>query len=84
MSKYTPGPWTYNPDDGSLTSDRNFIGRFHCGWDGRPVKADARLITAAPELLQACKAVLRIPSGGVVTHEIRGQLAAAVAKAVGK
>jgi len=90
MSKHTPGPWTYDADDGSLTpapgSGRNLVGRFRCGrddagQDARPTKADARLITAAPELLEACKlAYERFRHGGEMDMAL---LQSAIAKAEG-
>lgn len=67
-TKHTPGPWTYEPGEGCLAppegSPRNQVGRFHCGRnddgnDGRPTKADAALISAAPDLLAACENAVR-------------------------
>lgn len=59
---HTPGPWTYDSREGEISpgprARRNSVGRFHCGrddagQDARPIKADACLIAAAPELLEA-------------------------------
>lgn len=63
-AKHTPGPWKYDPKDGSLDSLSDVaVGRFHSGRDDmgsdmRPRKADARLIAAAPELLAALEGVI--------------------------
>lgn len=63
-AKHTPGPWhlRYN---GKHDGDRSVVGRSRdiCAMDGGPsddmeTLANARLIAAAPELLEACKAGL--------------------------
>lgn len=59
MSEHTPGPWTIFADKGAavciLPAERP--GEV-CSFEGRggpEREADARLIAAAPELLEACK-----------------------------
>lgn len=77
MSGHTPGPWAteYVGDDG-FASDRPtvaIVGDYRIVRDGHSVRgydghaadeADARLIAAAPDLLAALKAVLRIAGAG--------------------
>lgn len=61
MSKHTPGPWRFT----SRPHDGNYM-RIHCSSDpnegdnlrGYCGEANARLIAAAPDLLEACKAML--------------------------
>ena len=63
MEKHTPGPWRLAGGagdgyaligaDNSVTCDTGFA-----------TTVDARLIAAAPELLEALKAFLRAPSSG--------------------
>jgi len=52
MSAHTPGPWTYEPSDdensGMIWAKTGFIVEFN----ENPSEANARLIAAAPELLQ--------------------------------
>ena len=64
--KHTPGPWSIDPDDG---------GPWYCvrepggGWIAQvpePDSADARLIAAAPELLEVLRAVAA--AGGQDRH----------------
>lgn len=59
MSKHTPGPWTTAEEptycairtDGRVIADMRLVGLHYN-------KADARLIAAAPELLEALKDML--------------------------
>mgnify|MGYP007094615063 CR=1 FL=1 len=66
-AKHTPGPWTWHPT--ALHPAVRSVGTPDAGprrictvgtMNGNPVdKANARLIAAAPELLEALQAVLR-------------------------
>jgi len=47
----TPGPWDYRPEERSIWAEGGFIA-------GSVRKGNARLIAAAPELLEACKALV--------------------------
>ena len=92
MSKHTPGPWfidqrTY---DGGVTTHYKITASEGHGWSGNRYMSvsgciderDARLIAAAPELLEALEAALKLielvmPVAGDVTRKAR----AAIAKA---
>lgn len=57
MSKHTPGPWVHHPEDNIISHGD---GRLLIEWQGRSKHvsaeerdANARLIAAAPELLEA-------------------------------
>jgi len=85
--KHTPGPWCISSDDeGAYVVDELGItlvatAPHNEGASGRAeADANARLISAAPELLAACEAALR-----ELPHEkdVRSQLILAIAKAKG-
>ena len=105
--KHTPGPWkldesTY-PHDlilGIRDSQNHFVAELSGFTDGGVVKADAQLISAAPELLTALERMLTLHARMMqdVNHgasayqgetiqemnEAPGQAEAAIAKATGK
>ncbi|WP_152593472.1 hypothetical protein [Stenotrophomonas maltophilia] len=51
MNKHTPGPWWVD-DHTNIRSEPGMVA-FPCVKDGLPQEANARLIAAAPELLEA-------------------------------
>lgn len=62
MSKHTPGPWLI-AEDGFITVriGNNYpeVAKvFDAPFDDHEVPANARLIAAAPDLLEACRAML--------------------------
>lgn len=65
-AKHTPGPWSVNDrrDSGVMNNgvyvmaDRNFVRVFNEWGDDEMQLANARLIAAAPELLEALKAAV--------------------------
>jgi hypothetical protein len=69
--KYTPGPWTYLRDYEFMNvvdSERNLIASARMGDQTRTIEseereANARLIAAAPDLLEAAKDGLAIIEG---------------------
>ena len=91
-AKHTPGPWS-NEYDGSLV----MAGQVVCGCDHlspdradyEEAKANARLIAAAPELLEVAKAILkRFDLEDINTifpgSALRDDLRKAIAKAEGR
>jgi len=80
MSKHTLGPWHTAGEQGvQIRSAKDQIAKV---WTmrGNEWKANARLIAAAPELLEACKVALGIIGFGA-EHD---QISAAIAKATGE
>lgn len=70
MSKHTPGPWQHSVKLSGSENHRGFRIWGADGWaladvqpadeDGTEGEANARLIAAAPDLLEALKGVLRV------------------------
>lgn len=91
-TKYTPGPWDYVRENGSPTTGQHMIKGAVPGYlaevrdcGSGDVSANARLIAAAPDLLDALAAALNlidlvVPFEGDVTRKAR----AALAKATGE
>ena len=62
MSKHTPGPWAASSASSVVGALVGASATYHVAavmpqLDKAEVEANARLIAAAPELLEACKAV---------------------------
>lgn len=90
MSGHTPGPWTVNGFGGSFevlcrTRDGVAVSAGEIPKDGI---ANARLIAAAPDLLEAAKDALytldRLPADTVTAPGVSRSLRAAIAKAEGR
>ncbi len=90
MSKHTKGPWTASGFDEEYTDQINIKGDgFYVAaaiWMGNPgeQEANARLIAAAPELLEALEAVLQQVDDDSSYEEMRADIRAAIAKATGE
>lgn len=97
MSKHTPGPWEWGSVNGMVDNYINVYAANSAKGDklvaqchAKRARADAALISAAPDLLEACRAALDIAEGldefhdGDVGADARRLLAAAIAKAEGK
>jgi hypothetical protein len=89
MTKHTPGPWTFevgeNGDDFNLNGpEYRIIGGCECcgsPWmSGKRYMADARLIAAAPDLLEALQGVLRVADRKTTEFDAAR---AAIAKSIG-
>jgi len=81
MTKHTPGPWFARKDPNALDDDDWCVGTGPENIDKVAVCSswDARLIAAAPELLEALKyAIKQVPELATVPG-----IAAAIAKATG-
>jgi hypothetical protein len=57
MGNHTPGPWKYEPGTKTIRSQKeNYWLASMNSWDGAVNhEANARLIAAAPDLLEACR-----------------------------
>jgi len=53
--KHTPGPWTHDETWGLIMAGETEIAACHSG-----IQANARLISAAPEMLEASDRVLKL------------------------
>jgi len=93
MSKHTPGPWKVEHRGYKYIVSKSrdgYITRDVCRMDGSTMaafaqEANARLIAAAPELLEALKDALQLLEvyGGDFEEATRNQARAAIAKAEG-
>ena len=88
--RYTPGPWKYVPTAGSSVAfyikSRYVIAGVEDTDDIREARNNARLMAAAPELLEALKhAVDWLNAAGVAeSMPVQQQARAALAKAEGR
>lgn len=86
--KHTPGPWSYDPDENEIHADT----RQDAGGDPYHIcemlsknPANARLIAASPDLLEALKqAVARIEFLNGADDSAMDRIRAAIAKAEGR
>ena len=90
MSKHTPGPWAqamYSPAD-VVTGEDKIIATARGGLNGitrDEAVANARLIAAAPDLLEALKLADAMLSGANMNASVvEKKVRAAIAKAEGK
>jgi len=98
MSKHTPGPWfavgaQVEIEDDSVpdicTCDPQVMRQSHLDWHPRTVDANARLIAAAPELLEALECYVEKVAdlnryGVMIETSLRKKAEAAIAKAKGE
>ena len=90
MSKHTPGPWfqTVTPAGKGKVVDRNgfSVANTTAGRYSQQI-VDAKLIAAAPDLLDALESVLKTPRGTsgriILEAEDEADIRAAIAKAKG-
>jgi hypothetical protein len=86
MSKHTPGPWGWHTPATTaarypcyVTAGNQYIAAIYHGDDQRETHPNARLIAAAPELLEALQLITEV--GNRAATEIAH---AAIAKATGE
>ena len=100
MNSHTPGPWTVHwgmaqGGEGHFIMDSRDLQQFsHIATvtfhdDENDTKANARLIAAAPELLEACQMLVALEDSGAHDADTRWKRArrdmrAAIAKAEGR
>jgi hypothetical protein len=80
---HTPGPWKYDNEEGCGFEVISYSGTI-CQIESCDEEADARLIAAAPEMLEALKAVRQGQLDDMppeVQHGIDGLVDAAIKKA---
>ena len=90
MTKHTPGPWIavgyqveVERDDvpDICSCDPENIDQEHLNWDEKTVMANARLIAAAPDLLEALREFLECGVNAGSNEELKQKCRAAIAKA---
>jgi hypothetical protein len=74
-NKHTPGPWSINERAQVVAADGGHIAYVECA----PVIANARLVAAAPELLEALQLIAQTDPGALLS--MRSIARAAIAKA---
>jgi hypothetical protein len=92
MSKHTPGPWFSQYDDNGFYEIGSEIVSLRLAFtygEGDTDEANARLISAAPELLQSLQAIVRSLADqddeGLIEHaQPMIDARAAIAKAIGE
>ena len=88
MSGHTPGPWKWEDDNHVLWAQggKKVIDAapYEGMWlAGENEEADARLIAAAPDLLEALQDCLENTGGGWISAGVIDRARAAIAKATG-
>ncbi len=91
MNKFTPGPWEHTGQGDIVGKEDNGYGLGYvdvCSVYLRTVRgrtnANARLIAAAPDLLEALSEIINDGGKFVMTHETHRKARAAIAKARGE
>lgn len=94
-TKHTPGPWIIGKIGGTVISenipeqfkdlktghiDSEYYGGFLIA-ESILTKKDAKLIAAAPDLLDACQSVMESPRGETLSFEVLTKLYDAIKKA---
>ena len=95
-TKYTPGPWSagstctrdghhevFGSDDCLVASVPSVVTEYE-GNVRRPARANAKLIAAAPDLLAALKAMVKVDAEDGADDEYLHDARAAIAKAEGR
>ena len=70
--KNTKGPWVIAKDNQTIKSDETYICRIRYPFspidENDEIAANARLIAAAPEMLEALEAIAALTDGTLSTH----------------
>lgn len=90
-SKHTPGPWVIGKNGTAVTTKHGgYIATADTGTNVEIDESNARLIAAAPEMLEALKLVHSLHCGDIydfkapqTMHEIIERVVAAITKAIG-
>lgn len=74
-TQHTPGPWKHYPGRDTILSEHpdylhSVIAKIATGENREEENANAKLIAAAPELLEACKAALADESTAYAIAEL--------------
>jgi len=84
MSKHTPGPWEHNDYQIIETKTEKVIANCTYG-SGNPNNAnDARLIAAAPELLEALQKLIKLSDMLIGKSDVIDEAKSVVFKATGE
>lgn len=87
MSKHTPGPWSFEAEEGFCSQIDGADGSVICCFDEDPKPADICLMAAAPGLLEAAIAaledVMSIDNEHSLSPDVGRKLRAAIDKATG-
>lgn len=96
LSKFTPGPWKWTANNKYLVSfpldpesaygERMILENFDDSFEGPLKDANARLISAAPELLESLREavrLLRVVGAGQINQDHINRIAEPIAKAEG-
>jgi len=90
-AKFTPGPWRYDFANPSPTTGAHMIAGGKPGYlaevrdcGSGDVRANARLIAAAPELLEALQMIARMDYGNPYASDCADVAREAILKATGK
>ena len=88
MSAHTPGPWAYRPSNNGhfiagTGENSGYLAEVRQCRSKQDVRADARLIAAAPELLESLQSVLNSCLDSQGLADAYKQARAAIAKVEG-
>lgn len=83
-SQHTPGPWKRLPQTRVIYYGKGSLDEVICRMEGTGYSADASLIAAAPDLLEAAKYSLRIMMASGFNDDSLSLIRTAIAKAEGK
>jgi hypothetical protein len=92
MSARTPGPWRFHDDEGIFSEDKSVLvptsDDYNAAVGLLVTSYDACLIAAAPDLLEALKAIQKIgvlnPTNSTHVHKVIADMVAAIKKAEGR